>query len=250
MKLYSELAEHYFAIESHHRNIIDDVALVLEMTPPKGQKALLDVGCGSGEHLNEFARRGFQCTGIDTSDTILSVAKRRFPDAGVFIRSNMLDISFLDEFDVTVSFFGTINYLLEDDELAQFFRNIHSALKSGGRIFLEIWNSFPVQKIRTKKLTHISSTSETSATIERFRGFTLLEESPRTIVEVNYRYIISDKTGTRQILDQHIMRAFSHNEIETILEQSGFMIAHIFSGPHNEPYRHTSNRMIFIADKP
>ncbi len=249
MKLYHELAEHYFAIESHHRNIHDDVALIIHASRDSSGKNLIDVGCGSGEHCQELSRRGFSCTGIDISESMLQVARRRFPGAGTFLRANILEFTFFEEFDIAISLFGTLNYLLENDDITTAFRNISDSLKNGGTAVFEIWNSFPVSRIRQKKLSHISTTHSDAATIERFRGFTLIEESPRTIVEVKYRYIITDAMGTRELADQHIMRAFSRKEIETSISEIGLRIVHIFSSPRREPYQQTSNRMIVIANK-
>ncbi len=249
MKLYHELAEHYFAIESHHRNLSDDAAMITSAANTLPGKTLIDLGCGTGEHCFELSRRGFSCTGIDISIPMLQIAGRRFPEAGNYIQVNILELSYLEEFDVAISLFGTLNYLIDDDEINTAFSNIMSALRRGGLAVLEIWNSYPVKKIRQKKLSRVSTTHNGDTTIERFRGFSLLEESPRTIVEVKYRYIITDNMGTRELADQHIMRAFSKAEIEMLLKQNGFRISQISSGSRGETYRSTSNRIIYLANK-
>nr|HMS57161.1 methyltransferase domain-containing protein [Fimbriimonadaceae bacterium] len=37
---------------------------------------LLDMGCGTGRHAIEFAKRGFKVTGVDLSEGMLAVARK------------------------------------------------------------------------------------------------------------------------------------------------------------------------------
>jgi ubiquinone/menaquinone biosynthesis C-methylase UbiE len=59
----------------------------LERTIPAtgGGQTLLDVGCGTGHHIQELQARGFRVSGIDGSEEMLKVARRLNP--GVDIRS-------------------------------------------------------------------------------------------------------------------------------------------------------------------
>jgi ubiquinone/menaquinone biosynthesis C-methylase UbiE len=50
------------------------VERLLEIMRPAPGALLLDAGCGVGSHLMRFARRGFQCTGVDLSQTVLEQA--------------------------------------------------------------------------------------------------------------------------------------------------------------------------------
>ncbi|MDB5085220.1 MAG: cyclopropane-fatty-acyl-phospholipid synthase, partial [Bacilli bacterium] len=45
--------------------------------------SVLDVGCGTGRHSVELARRGFQVTGIDISSGMLQEASKAAEQAGV-----------------------------------------------------------------------------------------------------------------------------------------------------------------------
>ena len=43
---------------------------------------ILDLGCGTGRHAVEFAKRGFDVTGVDFSEAMLSRARERANAAG------------------------------------------------------------------------------------------------------------------------------------------------------------------------
>lgn len=247
MKLYNELADYYFAIESHHRNINDDIEFIVSASKNAVGTKLIDLGCGSGEHCYELSKRGFQCTGIDISERMIQIAHERFSTAGTFLHLDILKLTFKKEFDVAISLFGTLNYFTKNDEMLTAFANTKASLKKGGIAIFEIWNSFPVNKIRRKKLSHISTTQSGSTTIERYRGFSLIQESPHTIVEVHYRYMITNSTGTQEIIDRHIMRAFSQNEIAEFLKSTGFQTFEVFSSYRKDNFYPYSNRMIILA---
>jgi SAM-dependent methyltransferase len=250
MKLYRELAEYYFAIESNHRDIRDDIALILSVLGQLNNPSILDLGCGTGEHLNELSRRGCRCTGIDASADMLNVARERFPDAGRFIQSDMSDIDFFEEFNLAYSLFGTINYMTDDARLERMMWNTWRALKPGGTAILEVWNSFPIEKIRNREISPVSTTLAGGVKIERHRGFTLIEEGPRTVVEVNYRYVVTRDGQKREILDRHVMRAFSRAEIEGYLGENGFTIRKIYASSRRDEYCETSNKMMIVVEKP
>ena len=103
MKLYKELSEYYFAIESEHRNVADDINLVRSYLGNYLNPSILDLGCGTGEHLNILSKDCSACTGIDSSIEMLNIAKQRFPGKIHFIRKNFRNFDFYNEFDVVIS---------------------------------------------------------------------------------------------------------------------------------------------------
>ncbi len=51
---------------------------------PRG--GLLDLACGTGRHAVEFARQGWDVTGVDYSDDLLDEARGNAKRAGVHVR--------------------------------------------------------------------------------------------------------------------------------------------------------------------
>jgi|GEM_PF-1882891 len=52
-------------------------------TDPASPKTLLELGCGAGNNLWFFAENGFQCVGIDASETACQLARTRLQERGV-----------------------------------------------------------------------------------------------------------------------------------------------------------------------
>ena len=66
------------------------------------------VGCGLGADAAYLARRRFDATGFDLSDTAIATARQRFPDSGArFELANLLDLpaNWLGLFDLVVEIF-------------------------------------------------------------------------------------------------------------------------------------------------
>ena len=103
---------------------------------------ILDVGCGCGDTSLDLARRvgpSGAVTGIDLSSHMLEVAKTRA--AGLanlrFLQADAQTAGFETPFDAAFSRFGVMFFA---DPVAAF-RNIHAALRNGGRIGFVCWRA-------------------------------------------------------------------------------------------------------------
>ena len=250
MKLYHQLAEYYFAIENNNRNIFHDIDLIRSQVSDISNPRLLDLGCGTGEHLSPLAKSGFICTGIDSSNDMIQIGRSRFPEKIEFIHADMRDIEYNEKFDIIISFFGSMNYLIDDIDINLVFRNIYSALKKNSTALLEIWNSYPISLIKKKPVSKVSITKYSEKSITRERGFNLMDnESGKTIVEVDYRYILKDKHSKETFTDKHIMRPFTPEEINPFIVNNGLKIKAVYANSLKESFQNISNRMLLVLHK-
>ena len=76
-------------------------SLTLDLTAPRAGERLLDVGCGSGENLSLFRRKGCDVTGIDPSPFLVDQAGQRLGNRAEFHIGSAEDLPFSDnEFDI------------------------------------------------------------------------------------------------------------------------------------------------------
>lgn len=249
MKLYRELAEYYFAIESAHRKVENDINLIRSYLSNFPDPSILDLGCGTGEHLNILSSECSSCIGLDNSIEMLNIAKERFPGKIQFVRKNFRNFDFYNEFDIIISLFGSMVYLVNDRDVDTFFWNTWRALKPGGIGIFEVWNSIPVKKIRNKPISLVTKINYNDKMIERERGFDLIEDSTRTIAEVKYRYHIHHPEGTEVVNDVHIMRSFDLNEILKFIKENGLVVKNIYANSLMEPFTENSSKILIIFTK-
>lgn len=119
--------------------------LILDLVAPKRGERLLDVGCGTGEHLVLFQNSGCDVTGIDSSAPMLSIARQKLGHKVELYSGKAEDLPFSDnEFDI-VSMILSLEFT-DDPEKA-----ISEAIRvCQGRVFLGVLNKFSVTALQRR----------------------------------------------------------------------------------------------------
>jgi ubiquinone/menaquinone biosynthesis C-methylase UbiE len=121
--------------------------IVRLLRPQKGER-ILDIGCGSGNHLLLFYRLGFDVTGLDTSPYMLDIARSRLGNKASLRIGKAEQLPFEDnEFDLA-TLIMTLEFL--DDPL--------EALREAGRVakdrvFVGVLNSLSLGCISKRVYT-------------------------------------------------------------------------------------------------
>jgi dTDP-3-amino-3,4,6-trideoxy-alpha-D-glucopyranose N,N-dimethyltransferase len=100
--------------------------------------SLLDVGCGTGRHGEEFQQLGFDYVGVDLSPEMLAEARKRLP-ATKFVESDIRSLSLEDRFDAVVCLNAMIGYMLTREDLVAALRKLTEHVKPGGVLLVEPW---------------------------------------------------------------------------------------------------------------
>jgi SAM-dependent methyltransferase len=156
--------------------------LVEELALPPGAR-ILDVGCGTGRHSVALAQLGYDVTGIDLSQSMLDLAQSKAAAAGVapkFVQCDATRYESPPVFDAALGLCeGAIGLLgAEDDPIVrdlQVLRNVHGALRPGGRLIVNALNVFRIVGLVGKDpeadtFDVMSQTTLDSATFESPNG--------------------------------------------------------------------------------
>lgn len=99
---------------------------------------VLDVGCGTGEHVLMAAGAGLDTTGIDISPTAIRLAEAKAGERQIrvrFVVGDAFELGSLGEQFDTVLDCGLF-HVFEDDDRGMFVASLRSAMTSGGRYFM------------------------------------------------------------------------------------------------------------------
>ncbi|HOB98735.1 MAG TPA: class I SAM-dependent methyltransferase [Verrucomicrobiota bacterium] len=112
---------------------------------------ILDIGCGTGRHAIELARRGYQVTGIDLSANQLARAREKALAAGVqpvFEQRDARTPHFLGAFDLALMLCEGGFSLMETDAMNfKILENAVRALRHGGKFMFTCLNGlFPLAR--------------------------------------------------------------------------------------------------------
>ena len=108
-------------------------------------KKILDLGCGTGLHTKELLERGYEITGLDLSEEMIDIAKKRNPSAKFHI-GNMNNFNLSNKFDAIICMFSALGYLTENKQLEDFFISCRDHLKDNGLLILDVWNGLGVMR--------------------------------------------------------------------------------------------------------
>ena len=104
-------------------------------------KRVLDLGCGTGLICDAYAARGHQVTGLDPSESMLEVARRKPHAASIeWVCSTAQDYRSGKRFDLIIMTGHAFQVLLEDDEIAAALTVMRQHLKPDGRAVFESRN--------------------------------------------------------------------------------------------------------------
>ena len=109
---------------------------------------ILDIGCGTGEHTLELLKKHYKVTGVDISNEMLKIAKKKLLLNKLFSNNlynlNAYKVNKLNiKFDVVLLMFNVIGYL---ENIQFFFQNLKDCLKPNALIFFDYWSEKAVRK--------------------------------------------------------------------------------------------------------
>jgi SAM-dependent methyltransferase len=81
----------------------------------EGVRSVLDLCCGTGLLAGELTARGYNVVGVDASDTMLALARRRLGPEAALSRATLPELTIAGVFDAAVCTFDGLNYLTPDE---------------------------------------------------------------------------------------------------------------------------------------
>lgn len=198
------------------KNTKEEVEFLIEelQLPEKGD--ILDVGCGTGRHAVELARRGYNVTGIDMSSGMLAEAKKEADAAGVKLELIHVDAAKYKpakQFDAAIclcegafALIGKGQDPIEHD--LAILRNINAALKNDKILILDTLNG--LEKIRKYNMEDIAK--------GKFNQITLVET-----FSMDYE---ADDGSTKSVELKE--KGYIGSELKLLLRMAGFEVYHFY----------------------
>jgi SAM-dependent methyltransferase len=184
---------------------------------------LLDLGCGTGVHAMEFARRGWSVTGIDLSEDMIRRAKARLsndPQRIVFRQGDVCEAGPERDFDAVVSLFHVASYQTDRTRLGSMLNSARTALKPGGMLLFDYWYGGAVlaQGVETR----VKVVERLPLRVTRIAQSGHNEAEAR--VQVNYTLFCEDvaRSTIQRVEESHHLRYWFPFEIESLLGENGF----------------------------
>jgi 2-polyprenyl-3-methyl-5-hydroxy-6-metoxy-1,4-benzoquinol methylase len=182
---------------------------------------ILDIGCGTGRHSIEMARRGYSVTGIDLSESMIGKAKKIAQKENLkidFFVRDARSFYFNVSFDLAIMICEGAFPLMETDEMNfSILTNVISSLKPGGKfIFTTLNGLFPL--FHSVKDFVNKGTDQGKSAVNHFDLMTFRDYSI---------YETEDDKGNKKALKCN-ERYYVPSEITWLLKSAGFSKSEIF----------------------
>ncbi len=200
-----------FPNEQRSREEVEKIEALLQIRPPL---RVLDVGCGTGRHALEMARRGYHVVGIDVARSYLESAQSEARRRGLSIEFRLqrgAELTEREVYDLALAYDHTLGFM-SDTELAEHFGGIWASLKRDGRLLLALAGPKRIPG-------HVYE--RTRSWMEKGEKFILTEK----YMEGGYRIercIVIDRQKDEIIEYHERQRAFSLDDVRSLLRSAGF----------------------------
>lgn len=236
-KLYLDLYQH--RDEEDARWMIN---LLQRSIAVKTNSKVLDIACGSGRHSIELARRGFDVTGFDLSEFLISEARKNLKNSSEknmkvkFLIKDMRDFNFGNTFDIAVNIFTSFGYFDNDKENFRVIENVSDSLKKGGYFVFDFLNKYYLEKNLKPLSRNIIGNSSVVQRRKIENGF------------VKKTIIITRGNSVKQF--DEVLKLYSLQDFKRAFDFSGLKTERIFGDYSGNKFNRTkSGRLIIIARK-
>jgi SAM-dependent methyltransferase len=179
-------------------------------------RSVLDIGCGTGGHALVLADRGYDVHGVDVSEAMLEIARKKAGERAVaFSQGDARAFDLGRTFGAATFFFAVLGYQQTNDDVRAALRTARKHLEAFGLLFFDVWYGPGV--VADPPGTRERTIDSPDGPIKRTVTSEL--DLPRQIATVNYRL---EKEGEAPAEESHVMRFFFPLELELFLELEGF----------------------------
>ena len=249
--MYSHYAQFYDQGQLHFSILMEQyIPEVLAVhAPPTKPGRWIDLACGTGSLALMLADEGWDVLGIDRSAAMLREAQRKARGSAGrtrmlrFRRADMREWSVSEPVDCVSCCFDSLNYLLDETELANTFACVFEALLPGGLWLFDLNTPY--------FLEHIWQPVE----VEEREGYVHVMQSQfnpeRCLSSLTLTGFSRRPDGLYERFEEfHAERGYSEATIQRLLSAAGFGIEMLYECFILAPPNADTHRWLWVARKP
>jgi SAM-dependent methyltransferase len=222
----------------------------------RGERSVLEIGCGTGRVLLPIARSGTIITGIDSSASMLTRCGDRVEEEPPEVRrrislkqGDIRDFAFPDKFTLAIAPFRILQHLKAIDDQLTCLATVRRHLEPGGRFLFDVFNPFYALLVKDRSI-EAEETAELELPDGRFMRRNYRIPRVRFVDQVNETeliYYVRSGDTTERVVQSFEMRWYNKAELEHLLARAGFTVEAIYGGFDRRPLTDDAPEIVVVA---
>ena len=206
---------------------------------------VVELGCGTGSFTAIMARKGYDIMGIDMSEEMLQVARRKVTEQNLnvmFLEQDMRELDLYCTCGTVLSVCDSINYLLEDEDVVTTFKLMNNFLFPKG-IFIFDFNTLHKYRDVIGDVTIAENREDCSFIWENYYH----EDEHVNEYDLTIFAKCGEEDLFRKSVETHYQRGYELEEMISFVKESGLeFIEAIDADTHSVPTA-DSERVYIVA---
>jgi SAM-dependent methyltransferase len=219
-----------------------EVARVIDVLGLPAGSRVLDVPCGQGRHAHLLAEAGFNVDGLDYSEHLLKLARKRGTGTSLrYTRGDMrkLPSRWTGRFDAVLNLFTSFGFFTDPTDDLKVIREFARTLVLGG---LLVWHGGSRDGVMARFLARDWWATNDGTMIAHERSFDPL--SGVLTIESTWR-----GKGKRLGRRTHRIRLYTATRLAELCASAGLIVEEAFDGFTTRPLTRKSSEMLLVARK-
>ena len=205
---------------------------------------LLDLACGTGSMSIELSKRGFDVTGVDLSDEMLSEAQNKIYECGekvLFLCQDMRSLDLYGTVGSAVCTLDSLNHLTDENDLLKTFLNVSLFLEDNGIFIFDMNTPYKHREI----LGNNSFVYELDNLFCVWQN-TLLDDGVTVEINLDFFENQGDNAYTRYS-ESFFEKAYESEKVKSLLEQADFTFINEYKELTTDVPDESTERTVFVA---
>ena len=206
---------------------------------------VLDLGCGSGIMTEKLARVGYDMTGVDLSEEMLSEAIKKRDKSGLdilYLCQDMRSFELYGTMRAIICICDCVNYIIDPDELKEMFKLVNNYLDPDGVFIFDV-NTTHKYRDEIGDCTIAENRDDCSFIWENaYDDESGINEYALTL------FIMDKESGLfKRSEEVHYQRGYEPDEIKNILSDAGLVFERAFDTDTKKETDENTQRFTVIA---
>ncbi|HET9144253.1 class I SAM-dependent methyltransferase [Actinophytocola sp.] len=236
--LFGPLHARYFDIFHRRKDYRAEVDQLTATAGVRPAGSVLDLGCGTGRHLELLAAAGYEVVGVDRSAAMARRAGTRlarFGQRASVVEGDLFDVTFDRRFDLVIMMYSLLGYFVTSARVIEALAAMARQVAPDGLVVFDVEDAAAVLRAPTP-LSGGSLLRDGPLPL-LFGHNTSVNEREQVIEIVMHMWQIDGARVLDHVEETHLIRYFSRPELRLLLERAGLELVGYepLSGDANNP---------------